>query len=262
MWEDGYGSTHLVTSLPSPETKCGTFEFFRVFRGHFPAAPGLRFLEMGCGGSKYLPWFAREMGYAVDGIDYTQAGCEAARRNLAAAKVSGTIYCEDFLDLPNRFSSRYDIVMSLGVIEHFADPSEVLRAYTRCLKDEGFMLTFVPNMRGLVGHILKRVDRPLFDTHCLFDRRQFEEYHRRAGLEIVHATYCEWLDLALLPFDKMGHIPGLIFKNLAHYANRSRLLLMKRFPSFNPQSPFFCSGMTILARKPRDLKCAIPVHDG
>ena len=96
MWEKTYDSTSSSASYASPETRCGTFELVRVFRKYFPSTRGHLLLEMGCGGSKYLPWLAREMGYVVEGIDYAQTGCETARRNLAAAGVSGHIHCEEF----------------------------------------------------------------------------------------------------------------------------------------------------------------------
>lgn len=249
MWEKTYDGASASTSYASPETRCGTFELVRIFRKYFPPTPGLRLLEMGCGGSKYLPWFARELGYTVEGIDYTQTGCETARRNLAAAGVSGQVHCEDFLNLPDSYFSQYDIVTSYGVIEHFSEASEVLRAFSKCLRPGGLLLTFVPNMNGLPGHILRGLDRPLFDTHCLFDLQQFKDYHGRAGLEVIHGSYSEWLDLALLPLERLGRAPDLLLKNVVHYANRMRLGLMKRFPHFNPQSQFFCSGMVVVARK-------------
>ena len=42
-------------------------------------------MELGCGGSVYLPYLARRFGLDVTGLDYSAIGCNRARRILAAS---------------------------------------------------------------------------------------------------------------------------------------------------------------------------------
>jgi len=250
MWARSYSGRGRTPAYADPTTRCGTFELVRVFRRYLRNGQGRRLVEMGCGGSKYLPWLAREMQFEVEGIDYTNEGCELARSNLAAAGVDGTIHCVDFLSLGPEFAARFDVVTSYGVVEHFSDPVSVLRSFAGCLRQGGTMITFVPNMQGLAGQIVKQVDRPLFDTHNLFDAREFEAFHHDAGLSVLHSGYSEWCDLGLVPFDRMGRVAGLIAKNGAHYLNLARLAVLSRFDSIDPQSELLCSGMIVVATKP------------
>jgi SAM-dependent methyltransferase len=205
---------------------------------------------MGCGGSKWLPWFAREMNYEVEGVDYSPQGCDNARQALDAAGATGTVHCVDFLQLEPEFTGKYDVVSSFGVIEHFEDPADILRRFARCVKPGGIVVTFVPNMAGLYGEVIKRFDRQLYDSHFLFDLREHAGYHQGAGMEIVHAGYTGWADFQSIPVDRLGAAPGLVLKNLIYAWNRVILLAYEALPSFRPQSPTFCDSMLVVAKKP------------
>jgi hypothetical protein len=45
------------------------------------------------------------------------------------------------------------VVYSAGVIEHFEDPSRIVRIHTQLLKPVGLALITVPNLRGLYGRL-------------------------------------------------------------------------------------------------------------
>src|SRR4051794_41777320 len=46
-------------------------------------------IEVGCAGSAWLPYFAREHGFHVTGLDYSPRGCEQAEAVLATAGGAG-----------------------------------------------------------------------------------------------------------------------------------------------------------------------------
>jgi len=248
MWEAMHAGT-VAPPYPQPQRFRGNFELADRFRRSMPAGRR-RLLEMGCGGSKWLPWFARELGYDVEGVDYSPVGCEKARSGLAAAGVSGVVHCKDFLTLGPEFDRRYDIVASFGVIEHFEDPVSVLRLFARCLAKGGLVLTFVPNMAGLYGTLIKRLDRPLYDTHVIFDLEELSAFHERAGLRIVHATYSGWADFQSTPVDRLGTSTGLVLKNLIYAWNRGLLTAYRAWPDFRPQSAYLCDSMVVIAADP------------
>ncbi len=252
MWESGYAGSDAggVAPYASPQTRAGTYEVVRVLRRHLPNPQGLQLLEMGCGGSKYLPWMAREMGLAPNGIDYTESGCKSARRALESINATGSIFCVDFMELDPSFHGKYDVVTSFGVVEHFINTGQVLACFADTLAPGGKMITFVPNVRSLAGSLVKRLDRALFDTHKLFDLAEFAGYHQEAGLQVLEATYTEWLDFEWLPMHRMNPTVGFVAKNVFHYLNRMKLSAYKRMPSFHPQSSALCSGMIVVARKP------------
>ena len=73
--------------------------YFRVLFGAMRAG-GVRLLEIGCGNSVWLPYFRKEHGFTIDGLDYSPVGCEGERRILEREKLEGTIHCADLFDPP------------------------------------------------------------------------------------------------------------------------------------------------------------------
>ena len=59
-------------------------EFDQLWRAYLPAATArpLRLLEIGCAQSRWLPYFARDWGYQVAGLDYSELGCAQSRALL------------------------------------------------------------------------------------------------------------------------------------------------------------------------------------
>lgn len=249
MWDRMYDEQRPADSWPHPDKRCSAFELERMFRRHLPAGPDVRLLEMGCGGSKWLPYFHRAFGYEVSGIDYTEVGCRLALRNLVAVGGTGTIVCRDFNELGNEFRETEDIVLSLGVVEHFAHPETVLATFAGCLREGGWLITYIPNLGGVVGSLLKRINRELYDTHHVFDLKALEEYHRIAGLEVVDSTYLEFADFTVLPIDSYPGWFQKVAKTSMYLLNRIKLSFY-RSRGWNPQSRTWCAAMVVLARKP------------
>lgn len=145
-------------------------------------------IEIGCGGSRFLPYFARYHGLKVFGLDYCDTGCDTARKALAAQGISGEIIQGDMFKPPQGFSP-CDIVYSGGLLEHFRDTAAAVRALRAFLKPGGMMLSIIPNMNGIVGMFQKYVDREVFDQHVPLNAAQFAQAHEAAGLDVLATRY-------------------------------------------------------------------------
>jgi cyclopropane fatty-acyl-phospholipid synthase-like methyltransferase len=119
--------------------------FHRLFeRALAGLPPGSRLLEIGCARSRLLPYFASHYGFDVTGIDYSEMGCEQAREMLEATGASGTVVEGDLFDPPAEMLAQFDVVWSLGVVEHFRDVSGCILSMRRFLNQSGRMLTSIP----------------------------------------------------------------------------------------------------------------------
>jgi 2-polyprenyl-3-methyl-5-hydroxy-6-metoxy-1,4-benzoquinol methylase len=139
-------------------------------------------LEVGCGGSVWLPYFKKHLGCEIWGIDYSEQGLLLSTKNLESLNLSGHIIQGDIFrenDLPD---SNFDVIWSNGFIEHFNDPGVAVNAFIKYMKPDSIIITMVPNMTGLVGIIQKFVDKATYDAHKKITTKMLDNYHISKGL--------------------------------------------------------------------------------
>jgi SAM-dependent methyltransferase len=123
-------------------------------------------LEIGCAPGKWLVFLAREIGLKPSGIEYTSAGMKATLRNFDMLGVeSGFVRDGDFFQIEPQ--PRFDVVISLGFIEHFLEIESVFRRHLEWLKPGGTLVIGVPNFRGIYGPIQAVLDKTILDKHNL-----------------------------------------------------------------------------------------------
>jgi SAM-dependent methyltransferase len=150
---------------------------------------GSRLLELGCANSLWLPHFARVLGFDVAGIDYSERGCELERAVLARAGVEGDVVCADLFDPPARLVRAFDVVVSFGVVEHFADTAGAIQAFETFLADGGRMITVIPNVRGAIGLVQRLLNPDILAIHVPLGPEELEAAHRVSGIVNVRARY-------------------------------------------------------------------------
>lgn len=109
--------------------------------------PGMRYAEIGCAPGKLLAYAAAVLGAEVTGVDYSEQGIKWNRQLFDALNLRGDLRHEDIFatTLPER---SFDVVHSSGVIEHFDDPSEMVRMHLKLTKPGGISLITIPNLTG------------------------------------------------------------------------------------------------------------------
>jgi SAM-dependent methyltransferase len=181
-------------------------ELERVFRKYLGTASAGSILEVGCGSSRWLPYFAKELGLHVFGIDYSPTGIANARANLQRGGVEAGLVEGDLFRQAEIGSPRTDAVFSLGFLEHFADPEIPLAAMCRFLNPGGIVVSLMPNVPGLILGLSSRLNPGLASSYCALDAEGWREVHRRCGLEVLEAYYAQFLDLTWLNLRRLS--PG------------------------------------------------------
>lgn len=166
-------------------------QFHRFFVEHLRplARPGASLIEIGCGRSQLLPYFAKHFGVRVAGLDYSAVGCDKARRILERERVPGDIFCGDLWTFDAYPTPGYDVVFSFGLAEHFEDTSGVVRGLARFARPGGAVLTLIPNMRGTVGALQKALSREIYDIHVPLSATALARAHTEAGLSLQSSGY-------------------------------------------------------------------------
>jgi 2-polyprenyl-3-methyl-5-hydroxy-6-metoxy-1,4-benzoquinol methylase len=152
---------------------------------------GKRVLEIGAGNSSILLALASapEPGASFSGLDYAEAGCASLQQRARRQNIEvGVIHADMFAPDP-ALLGQFDVVYSLGVVEHFKDLTATMDKLALFLAPGGRMLTVIPNMRGLLGWLTRRFNRRVYDLHNPHDLASLVDGHKRAGLEVLESGY-------------------------------------------------------------------------
>lgn len=195
---------------------------------------GKSLLEIGCGNSSWLPYFAREFGFCIWGLDYSEQGCEQERLKLAAEGVVGEVVCADFFNPPALLLGAFDVVVSFGVVEHFDDTSACLAAFAKCLKPGGMLITNIPNMSGLIGKLQKLINRPVYDIHVPLDVYALSAAHP-PSCDVIACRYFLFANWSVVNLaDVGGRLVQEVFRRGQSWFSKGCWILERWVPIMRP----------------------------
>jgi SAM-dependent methyltransferase len=249
FWDARHRGATERRILPSPALRGLDFELDRTFRRHGAGLKGRKLLEVGCGGSLWLPYFRRELGLRIEGLDYSGPGLAAARAILDRHGLRAKLHHRDLWDRDPEMDLAYDIVFSLGFVEHLDDPASGIVEMARFLAPGGLIVTWTPNIKGRIVRWGRRLGGNPADFYRDLDLGSLSAIHRKAGLEIVEARPVQLLDFAMLP---LGRFPARLRPWIGRLLRAVSLptLFAVRFGPLKPSRPDWCAGLIVAARKP------------
>lgn len=166
-------------------------------------------LEVGCGNSRWLPYLAKNRPLKVFGMEYSEEGCELARRMLAENNVEGTIFCRDLFKAQPEDLGQYDFVYSLGLAEHFADLKDILFHLAKFVKPGGVLLTEIPNLSSFHGCLVRVYQPGLLEKHRIISQKDLHDAHFELGLRKVRSTYVGLFSLGIVAWGMYQRFPRL-----------------------------------------------------
>lgn len=163
-WDGAHAGT-IRLRLPSA-LRVDTLNFMRLARRYI--RPQDRVLEIGCAPGKSLAWVAAKLGAQVAGLDYSEPGIAQTQELFTALGLPIDLHYED-LFASNLAPATFDVVYSLGVIEHFDDPRPAVAQHLRLLKPAGVAFIAIPDLsvRGFYGKLASRFEPRRLEIHNL-----------------------------------------------------------------------------------------------
>jgi 2-polyprenyl-3-methyl-5-hydroxy-6-metoxy-1,4-benzoquinol methylase len=257
-WSDVWKNHPLPPPIQPNKIGFNTYYYYRLHQfftklfSSYSHKKEENLLEIGCGNSILLPYFAKEFNLKVAGIDYSELGSENSKKILERENVKGEIYLCDAFNPPEHLLNKFDFVFSMGVVEHFTNPSDVIRDFSKFLKPGGIIITFIPNLTGLLGFMTKQLNRENYDIHFPMDAKDLKKIHSEAGLEVILNHYLVstgfWVTLengSNRP--KLYRLKKFFILNLARISNIFNLF-QYLFGSF-PETKFFANNVVCVAKK-------------
>lgn len=190
FWENRWESIRVQKEIHRDTKHAVNSELVKIFDTYLPRQAELNILEIGGAPGQFLTYFAREFGYSTSAIDYSTTGCDKMRQAFEDLNLDLTIYNRDIFgdlsDLPS-----FDIVFSMGFIEHFSDLDTIVGKHVEMLKEKGILILGVPNYRGISHAVLKRLAPRKLSMHNLetMDIKRWESFEKKYGLETEFKAY-------------------------------------------------------------------------
>ena len=174
---------------------------------------GGTFLDVGCGQGKLVLRLIAEGAESALGIDYAAQAIMSAR--ALGSGFDGAEFQMLTLDsAAKQFSDRFDVVTSLGTLEHMDDPVQALRQLRSMAKPGGYVVTTSPhfwNIRGIVWMTLLRLLRvPMSKTDIhYFSPVDMKRMSEQAGLDLQAVTEFDedWGNGVLMIEDLTDRLP-------------------------------------------------------
>jgi 2-polyprenyl-3-methyl-5-hydroxy-6-metoxy-1,4-benzoquinol methylase len=197
FWDKIHFGKKISCVYPKINSRFLDFELDRTFRKYFTKGKNKVF-EIGCGSSVWLPYFAKVYGYEVSGIDYSSKGADNAGNILKYHGLCGNIYRGDAFENKDRRIGNYDIVFSLGFLEHFENTTEVINMMRGYLADKGVVIVWIPNTLGYAITISRYFNKSLRGIYCMLDLLKLKTYFTQAGFNILEARYTQFMDMSFI----------------------------------------------------------------
>ncbi len=166
----------------------------RLFTDHCPALSGLRVFKTDlwdeARNTRILAW-AGERGATVYGIDISPPTVIQARGAFSrTTPLHGAV--ADVRDIPF-LDDAFDIVYSMGTIEHFDETEQAVREIARVLKPGGRAIVGVPNrrdpfLRPLLAAALQALGLYAYGFEKSYSRPALRAMLQRSGLTVVSET--------------------------------------------------------------------------
>jgi 2-polyprenyl-6-hydroxyphenyl methylase/3-demethylubiquinone-9 3-methyltransferase len=151
-------------------------------------------IDVGCGAGLLAEPLAR-LGASVTGIDASPELVAAAREHAAAVGLEIEYLSGDVQDLEGKF----DLITSMEVIEHVAEPSTFVKALARLLAPDGLLIMSTPNATGLsklmmitLAEGLGHIPRGTHDFGKFIAPEEFKQLLAKAGLKCLDVEGIAW----------------------------------------------------------------------
>lgn len=147
--------------------------------------------------------------------------------------------------LAHQTEVQYDLVFSLGLLEHFADPAVHFAHHLPYLAPGGILYCTVPNFTGLNGWIQRRWD-PAHQTSINATPilpADLQQWAKACGLTVLQAGYTGRFDVWLDRMDQLHWLPYLVVRSLRLFGKLYRKMIRRETRWFSPH-------VRLVARKP------------
>jgi len=133
-----------------------------------------KILDIGCGKGNFLLEFSKKNPeWKLFGVELSKNALKFAKQNLPSVTLHEGLFNS------NMFDEKFDIIATMGVLEHLEEPKTFLKEISFNLKDDGLFFFDVPNFK------LNPIDLHVFDHLNHFTKETLQNLINSSNFNIV-----------------------------------------------------------------------------
>jgi len=177
-------------------------------------------IELGCVPCGKLIFLKNHFKVEPYGLDYSWYGLTNSPKNL-------NLICADIFHSP--FKGSFDLVYSMGVIEHFENPNEIIKLHVDMVKPGGLVLITIPNFSKFstlsTSHKIGRRFNEVKKIHNMkiMNLENFRKLFLNIGIKILFCDFYGPPMLYLPPNFFLGRIRAEINKKIDKVGTHSSI---------------------------------------
>lgn len=160
------------------------------------------FLEAGCGMGHWCFYVSQKYGIKTVGADIA----EETIAKLQKMETDLSKFLIDDLNDSKLESNSFDMLISLGVVEHFKDSNQMMRNLNRILKPDGVAIITVPN-----AYSMHTITRPILQLLGKWDIGFEKSFSPQKLKELAWENNFRVIESGILP---SGEMFGLFLNNI------------------------------------------------
>ncbi len=144
-------------------------------------------IDVGCG-TGFLASMIAKKGAKVLGIDYSKSAIDIAKKKYVHKNLEF-----QNIDFKQNIKKKFDVIISIGTLEHFDKPINTLKQFKKSLNPGGKIIITVPNWSNPRGYVLMtlyylfKAPITLADIHYLTPKN-FESWAKKLDMKLKWKT--------------------------------------------------------------------------
>jgi SAM-dependent methyltransferase len=161
---------------------------------YLPKTKGVKVLEVGSAPGTTLVRLKQTYGYIPFGVEYSDDGVVLNRAVFAENNINeDNVIKADFFSegFQNQYKDYFDIVLSVGFIEHFKEVEEAINKHVNLLRPGGHLIVIIPNLRGMNRILVDFFHKEVMTIHntTIMEKTTFSSLFNEEELSTLYCGY-------------------------------------------------------------------------
>ena len=188
-WEERLGSIPDNIVIPTDKYSRGIYLPFKKF---IDPKKKLSVLEIGGAPGLIISSLTKFNSHLKLGIlDYSETGIKEAEQVFLKYKLDVEVHQVNFYEDDLSVLPKYDLVYSLGVVEHYTDLENSLNKHLECVENGGIVIIGVPVFLGINKWLLEKFAPENRSTmySSIMDNKLWSQFYERKDIKILFDEY-------------------------------------------------------------------------